>query len=71
MQASNNIVPAREMWNRMVDNAIVKYEYSGNYDQFLTTMERLGFEKDQVEELVMEDMEQRCRVIYILSELSP
>jgi len=57
MQASNNIVPAREMWNRMVDNAIVKYEYSGNYDQFLTTMERLGFEKDQVEELVMEDME--------------
>ena len=57
MQASNNIVPAREMWNRMVDNAIIKYEYSGNYDQFLTTMERLGFEKDQVEELVMEDME--------------
>ena len=57
MQASNNIVPAREMWNRMVDNAIIKYEYSGNYDQFLTTMERLGFEKDQVEELVIEDME--------------
>tara|TARA_R110002012_G_scaffold33079_1_gene97186 strand:+ start:683 stop:856 length:174 start_codon:yes stop_codon:yes gene_type:complete len=57
MQASNNIVPAREMWNRMVDNAIVKYEYSGDYDQFLTSMERLGFEKDQVEELVMEDME--------------
>ena len=57
MQASNNIVPAREMWNRMVDNAIIKYDYSGNYDQFLTTMERLGFEKDQVEELVMEDME--------------
>ena len=57
MQAANNIVPAREMWNRMVDNAIVKYEYSGDYDQFLTSMERLGFEKDQVEELVMEDME--------------
>ena len=57
MEASNKIVPAREMWNRMVDNAIIKYDYSGNYDQFLTTMERLGFEKDQVEELVMEDME--------------
>ena len=57
MQASNNIVPAREMWNRMVDNASIKYEYSGNYDLFLSPMERLGFEKDQVEELVMEDME--------------
>ena len=53
----SNVISARVLWDRMVDKAITKYEYSGNYDQFLTTMERLGFEKDQVEELVMEDME--------------
>ena len=53
----SNVISARVLWDRMVDKAITKYEYSGNYDQFLTTMERLGFERDQVEELVMEDME--------------
>ena len=53
----SNVISARVLWDRMVDKAITKYEYSGNYDEFLTTMERLGFERDQVEELVMEDME--------------
>ena len=53
----SNIISPRVIWDLMVEKAITKYEYSGNYDQFLTTMERLGFEKDQVEELVMEDME--------------
>ena len=53
----SNVISARVLWDRMVDKAITKYEYSGNYDQFLNTMERLGFERDQVEELVMEDME--------------
>jgi len=53
----SNIISPRVIWDLMVEKAITKYEYSGNYDQFLTTMERLGFERDQVEELVMEDME--------------
>lgn len=53
----SNVISPRVIWDLMVEKAITKYEYSGNYDQFLTTMERLGFERDQVEELVMEDME--------------
>ena len=53
----SNIISPRVIWDLMVEKAITKYEYSGNYDQFLNTMERLGFERDQVEELVMEDME--------------
>ena len=53
----SNIISPRVIWDLMGEKAITKYEYSGNYDQFLTTMERLGFERDQVEELVMEDME--------------
>ena len=52
----SNVISPRVIWDLMVEKAITKYEYSGNYDQFLTTMERLGFERDQVEELVMEDM---------------
>ena len=53
----SNVISARVLWDRMVDKAITKYEYSGNYDQFIVTMERLGFEREQVEQLVMEDLE--------------
>ena len=53
----SNVISARVLWDRMVDKAITKYEYSGNYDQFIVTMERLGFEREQVVELVMDDME--------------
>ncbi len=53
----SNVISARVLWDRMVDKAITKYEYSGNYAQFVSTMQCLGFEREQVEELVMEDFE--------------
>jgi hypothetical protein len=32
------------MWDAMVERAFTKFEYSGNIDQFLLSMGRLGYD---------------------------
>jgi hypothetical protein len=46
------------MWEKMLDRAITKYEYSGAYDKFVVDMQRLGFSTKQVEELLEDEEEE-------------
>jgi len=52
---SSNVISPRVFWDRMLDRAITKYEYSGQYDKFSTDMQRLGFTSEQVDELTSDD----------------
>jgi len=52
---SSNVISPRVFWDRMLDRAITKYEYSGQYDKFVTDMQRLGFTSKQVDDLTSDD----------------
>jgi hypothetical protein len=52
---SDNVTSTRMFWDRMLDRTITKYEYSGQYDKFVTEMQRLGFTSEQVDELTSDD----------------
>jgi hypothetical protein len=52
---SDNVINPRVFWDRMLDQAITKYEHGGQYDKFSTDMQRLGFTSEQVEELTSDD----------------
>ena len=41
--SDQNVIGPRVMWQKMLDRAITKYEYSGAYDTFVDEMQRLGF----------------------------
>jgi len=53
-----NVIDPRVMWEKMLDRAITKYEYSGAYDKFVVDMQRLGFSTKQVEELLEDEDEE-------------
>ena len=53
MQQNSNVVDASRMiWARMVDKACTMYEYHCDLERFITEMERLGFERMDVLELL-------------------
>jgi hypothetical protein len=56
-QRGENIIGPRVFWEKMLDKAITKYEYSGAYDTFVVDMQRLGFTTEQVEELLEDEEE--------------
>ena len=44
-----NVVPARVLWNKLLDKVMILYEYGATTDEeFLASMERLGFDKQTV-----------------------
>jgi len=48
-----NVVPSRVLWNRLLDKTFVLYEYGAtNDEEFLASMERLGFDKQTVATLM-------------------
>ena len=48
-----NVIPSRVLWNRLLDKAFVLYEYGAtNDEEFLASMERLGFDKQTVTTLM-------------------
>jgi len=57
-QRGENVIEPRVMWEKMLDRAITKYEYSGAYDKFVGDMQRLGFTTKQVEELLEDEDEE-------------
>ena len=57
-QSDENVIGPRVMWEKMLDRAITKYEYSGAYDKFVVDMQRLGFSTKQVEELLEDEDEE-------------
>jgi hypothetical protein len=57
-QSDENVIEPRVMWEKMLDRAITKYEYSGAYDKFVVDMQRLGFSTKQVEELLEDEDEE-------------
>ena len=56
--SDQNVIGPRVMWQKMLDRAITKYEYSGAYDTFVDEMQRLGFTTEQVEDLLDDEEEQ-------------
>ena len=53
MQQNSNVVDASRMiWDRMVDKACTMNEYHCDLERFITEMERLGFERMDVLELL-------------------
>jgi|TARA_R110000744_G_scaffold320918_1_gene427056 hypothetical protein len=44
MNNVDNVIEPRVMWDAMVERAFTKFEYSGNIDQFLLSMGRLGYD---------------------------
>ena len=55
--SDQNVIGPRVMWDKMLDRAITKYEYSGAYDKFVDDMRRLGFTTEQVEDLLNDEEE--------------
>ena len=55
--SDQNVIGPRVMWDKMLDRAITKYEYSGAYDKFVDDMQRLGFTTEQVEDLLNDEEE--------------
>ena len=55
--SDQTVIGPRVMWEKMLDRAITKYEYSGAYDKFVVDMHRLGFTTKQVEELLEDEEE--------------
>lgn len=48
-----NVIPSRVLWNRLLDKTFVLYEYGAtNDEEFLASMERLGFDKQTVATLM-------------------
>jgi|TARA_R110002073_G_scaffold211144_1_gene371507 hypothetical protein len=56
--SEETVIGPRVIWEKMLDRAITKYEYSGAYDKFVTDMQRLGFTADQVEDLLTDEEEE-------------
>ena len=56
--SEETVIGPRVIWEKMLDRAITKYEYSGAYDKFVADMQRLGFTADQVEGLLTDDDEE-------------
>ena len=56
--SEETVIGPRVIWEKMLDRAITKYEYSGAYDKFVADMQRLGFTADQVEDLLTDDEEE-------------
>jgi len=55
-RVADNVIQPRIFWDRSVERAIASYEESFiTYDEFLGKMERLGFSRHQVDELVQQD----------------
>jgi len=51
----NMVIDSRVLWDRLVMNAINKYEYDAiGYDNFLYRMCKLGFNEKDIEDLVEE-----------------
>ena len=49
------VIDGRVLWDRLVMNAINKYEYDAiDYDNFLYRMCKLGFNEKDIEDLVEE-----------------
>ena len=56
--SEETVIGPRVIWEKMLDRAITKYEYSGAYDKFVADMQRLGFTADQVEDLLTDEEEE-------------
>lgn len=53
LSESSNVVDASRMiWDRMVDKACTMYEYHCDLERFVDEMEKLGFEREEVIDLV-------------------
>jgi hypothetical protein len=62
-QRGENIIGPRVFWEKMLDRAITKYEYSGAYDVFVVEMQRLGFTTEQVDELLEDEDESSWELV--------
>ena len=53
---ADNVIEPRIFWNLLVERAISCYEEALiTHDDFLVRMERLGFNRNQVDKLVQQD----------------
>ena len=49
----DNVIPAEILWEKYVNKEITLYEYGHYTDkEFLTSMERLGFDKTTIQKLM-------------------
>lgn len=51
----NSVVGPRVLWDKMVNKAITHYEYSFDEARLIKDLGRLGFERDQVLEMLEDD----------------
>lgn len=51
----DNVVSAREFWDRKVNAAIDRFCYTGDLDRLVSDMTVLGYPEEEVVRLAMED----------------
>ena len=51
----SEVVNVREFWERKVDNAFMRFQYTGNEQQFVESLSRLGYDPQDIENLLVQD----------------
>jgi len=53
----DNVITAREFWDRKVDTAMTRFYYNGNRDEFIQSLNKLGYDTDKIEAILDNWME--------------
>ena len=49
------VIGPRVLWDKMVDRAITRFEYTLDEQRLINDLARLGFEEDQILEILADD----------------
>ncbi len=50
-----DVIGPRVLWDKMVDRAITRFEYTLDEQRLINDLVRLGFEEDQISEILADD----------------
>ncbi len=56
-KVDTSVIGPRVLWDKMVDKAITRFEYTMDEQRLINDLARLGFDEDQILEILADDEE--------------